>query len=143
MLLSCFHIIVIVMQPMRVNLGINLIIILLVLGGIYNIATSILTMLEYLPTEFAGIASIGSSFSLGMGLFIFVLVYGLAKRKGWGLLLGLAFMFFGIITSIMNILYTRAFEIPSTFGIAGVILFSAAIYYLTRSSIRAVFQENK
>jgi hypothetical protein len=97
-------------------------------------------MLEYLPTEFAVIASIGSSFTLGIGLFIFVLVYGLAKRKGWALLLSIAFMSFGIISSIMNIIYTRAFEIPSTLGIAGVILFSAAIYYLTRPHVRAVFQ---
>jgi len=114
--------------------------VLLVLGGIYNTAIGILTIFEYLPTEFAGIASVGSSFNLGIGLFIFVLVYGLAKRKGWALLLSIAFMAFGIIASIMNILYTRAFEIPSTFGIAGLILFSAAIYYLTRPHVRAVFR---
>jgi len=48
-------------------------------------------------------------------------------------------MSFGVIASIMNIIYTRAFEIPSTFGIAGVILFSAAIYYLTRPDVRVMF----
>lgn len=100
---------------------------------------AVLTFLEYLPTEFAGIASVGSSFNLALGLFTFVLVYGLAKRKGWALFLSIAFMSFGIIASIMNIIYTRAFEIPSTFGIAGVVLFSAAIYYLTRPHVRAVF----
>lgn len=128
------------MRIARINLGITLIIVLLALGGVYNTAIGILTMLEYLPTEFAVIASIGSSFTLGIGLFIFVLVYGLAKRKGWALLLSIAFMSFGIISSIMNIIYTRAFEIPSTLGIAGVILFSAGIYYLTRPRVRAVFQ---
>ena len=102
----------------------------------------ILTILEYLPTEFA-IASIGSSFTLSIGLFIFVLVYGLAKRKGWTLLLVIAFMSFGVIASIMNIIYTRAFEIPSTFGIAGVILFSAAICYLTRLDVRVMFHLHK
>jgi hypothetical protein len=129
-----------IMRIAHVNLGITLIIVLLALGGIYNTVIGILTMLEYLPTEFAVIASIGSSFTLGIGLFIFVLVYGLAKRKGWALLLSIAFMSFGIISSIMNIIYTGAFEIPSTLGIAGVILFSAAIYYLTRPHVRAVFQ---
>ncbi len=128
------------MHTLRANLGINLIILLLALGGIYNTVIGILTIFEYLPTEFAGIASVGSSFTLGIGLFTFVLVYGLVKREGWALLLSIAFMSFGIIASIMNILYTRAFEIPSTFGIAGLILFSAAIYYLTRPHVRAVFQ---
>ncbi len=128
------------MHIKRPQLGINLIIVLLVLGGIYNIVISILTMLEYLPTEFAGIASVGSSFNLALGLFTFLLVYGLVKRKEWALFLSIAFMCFGIIASILNILYTRAFEIPSTFGVAGLVLFSVAIYYLTRSHVRAVFQ---
>ena len=127
------------MQIKRPQLGINLIIVLLVLGGIYNIVISILTMLEYLPTEFAGIASVGSSFNLALGLFTFLLVYGLVKRKEWALFLSIAFMCFGIIASILNILYTRAFEIPSTFGVAGLVLFSVAIYYLARSHVRAVF----
>lgn len=128
------------MRLVRESLGLTLIIVLLSVGGIYNIVIGTLTMLEYLPTEFAGIASVSSTFTLGLGVFIFVLVYGLAKRKGWALLLTVAFMAFGIIASILNIIYTRAFELPSTFGIAGVILFSAGIYYLTRPRVRVLFE---
>lgn len=127
------------MHVRRAQLGITMIIGLLAAGGIYNIVIAVLTMLEYLPTEFAGIASIGSSFTLGIGLFIFVLVYGMIKRKGWALFLSIAFMCFGIVASILNIFYTTAFQLPSTFGILGVILFSAAIYYLTRPHVRAAF----
>jgi hypothetical protein len=128
------------MRIKRAHLGINLIVVLLGLSGIYNVTIGTLTMLEYIPTEFAAIASIGSSFTLALGLFAFVLMYGLIKRKGWALFLTIAFMSFGIIASISNIIYTRAFELPTTFGIAGVILFSAAIYYLTRPNVRAAFQ---
>lgn len=128
------------MRIARTSLGINLIMILLALGGIYNIAIGALTMFEYLPTEFAGTILVSSSFTLGLGIFIFVLVYGLAKRKGWALLLTIVFMAFGIIVSIINIIYTTAFELPSTFGILGVILFSLAIYYLTKPHVRAAFQ---
>ena len=100
-----------------------------------------LTILEYHQTEIAAIASVGASFTLGIGIFIFLVIFGMAKRKGWALFLSIAFMSFGIVTSILNIIYTRAFELPSTFGIAGVILFSAAIYYLTRPDVRVLFNK--
>ena len=124
---------------MRTELGILLIMILLGFGGIYNIVTGGLTVLEYYKTEIAGIASVGASFALAMGIFVFVVIYGMAKRKGWGLFLSIAFMSFGIIASIFNIIYSTRFELPSTFGILGVMLFSVAIYYLTRQHVRAAF----
>jgi len=126
---------------MRTELGILLIMILLGFGGIYNIVTGSLTVLEYYKTEIAGIASVGASFSLAIGIFIFAVIYGMAKRKGWALFLSIAFMSFGIIASTLNIIYTRLFELPSTFGILGLILFSVAIYYLTRQHVRAAFKK--
>lgn len=126
---------------MKTELGILLIMILLGLGGAYNIVTGSLTLLEYYETEIAAIASVGASFTLGIGIFIFIAIFGMAKRKGWALFLSIAFMSFGIVASVLNILYTRAFELPSTFGIAGVILFSAAIYYLTRPYVRVLFSK--
>lgn len=126
---------------MKTELGILLIMILLGLGGAYNIVTGSLTLLEYYETEIAAIASVGASFTLGIGISIFIAIFGMAKRKGWALFLSIAFMSFGIVTSILNIIYTRAFELPSTFGIAGVILFSAAIYYLTRPYVRVLFSK--
>lgn len=125
---------------MRTELGILLIMILLGLGGIYNIVTGSLTVLEYYKTEVAGIASVGAAFSLAIGIFVFVVIYGMVKRKGWALFLSIGFMSFGIIASTLNIIYTRLFELPSTFGILGLILFSVAIYYLTRPHVRAVFR---
>ena len=124
---------------MRTQLGILLIMILLGLGGIYNIVTGSLTVLEYYKTEIADIASVGASFTIAMGIFVFVVIYGMAKRKGWALFLSIAFMSFGIVASTFNIIYTKMFELPSTFGILGMILFSVAIYYLTRQHVRAVF----
>lgn len=124
---------------MRTDLGILLIMILLGLGGIYNIVTGSLTVIEYYETEIADIASVGASFTLAIGIFIFVVIYGMAKRKNWSLFLSIIFMCFGIVVSILNIIYTGLFELPQTFGILGVILFSAAIYYLTRPRVRAEF----
>ncbi|MFQ5969068.1 MAG: hypothetical protein ACE5J2_01045 [Nitrososphaerales archaeon] len=126
---------------MKTELGIPLIMILLGLGAAYNIVIGSLTLLEYYETEIAAIASVGASFTLGIGIFIFIAIFGMAKRKSWALLLGIAFMSFGIVASILNILYNRAFELPSTFGIAGLILFSAAIYYLTRPYVRVFFNK--
>jgi len=123
----------------RTDLGILLIMILLGLGGIYNIVTGSLTVIEYYETEIADIASVGASFTLAIGIFIFVVIYGMAKRKNWSLFLSIIFMCFGIVVSILNIIYTGLFELPQTFGILGVILFSAAIYYLTRPRVRAEF----
>lgn len=125
---------------MRTQLGILLIMILLGLGGIYNIVTGSLTVLEYYKTEIADIASVGASFTIAMGIFVFVVIYGMAKRKGWALFLSIAFMSFGIVASTFNIIYTKMFELPSTFGIFGLILFSVAIYYLTRLRVREVFR---
>jgi len=124
----------------RTQLGILLIMILLGLGGIYNVVTGSLTVLEYYKTEIAGIASVGASFTLAMGIFVFVVIYGMAKRKGWALFLSITFMSFGIVASTFNIIYTKMFELPSTFGILGLILFSVAIYYLTRLRVREVFR---
>lgn len=126
---------------MRTELGILLIMVLLGLGGIYNIVTGSLTVLEYYETEIADIASVGASFTLAIGIFIFVVIYGMAKRKQWSLFLSIIFMCFGIVASVLNIIYTGFFELPQTFGILGVVLFSAAIYYLTRPHVRAVFKQ--
>ena len=126
---------------MRTELGILLIMVLLGLGGIYNIVTGTLTVLEYYETEIADIASVGASFTLAIGIFIFVVIYGMAKRKQWSLFLSIIFMCFGIVASVLNIIYTGFFELPQTFGILGVVLFSAAIYYLTRPHVRAVFKQ--
>ena len=126
---------------MRTGLGILLIMILLAAGGIYNIITGSLTVLEYYKTEIAEVASVGASFSISIGIFIFVIIYGMAKRKGWSLFLSIAFMSFGIIASTLNIIYTRIFELPPVFGVLGVILFSVTIYYLTRRNVRAVFNQ--
>lgn len=126
---------------MRTELGIPLIMILLGAGGIYNIAIGSLTMLEYSRTEIAGVASVGASFSISIGIFIFVIIYGMAKRKGWALFLSIAFMSFGIIGSALNIIYTSIFDLPPIFGVLGMILFSAAIYYLTRQRVRATFKQ--
>ena len=126
---------------MRTELGILLIMILLGFGGIYNIVTGSLTVLEYYKTEIADIASVGASFTLTTGVFVFVVIYGMAKRKGWALFLSIAFMAFGIIASIFNIIYSTRFELSSAFGILGVILFSVAIYYLTRQHVRAAFKQ--
>jgi hypothetical protein len=125
----------------RTELGILLIMILLGFGGVYNLFTGSLTVLEYYKTEVADIASVGASFTIAMGIFVFVVIYGMAKRKGWALFLSIAFMSFGIISSIFNIIYSTRFELSSTFGILGVILFSIAIYYLTRQHVRAVFKQ--
>ncbi|MGH9934010.1 MAG: hypothetical protein ACRD3Z_02715 [Nitrososphaerales archaeon] len=124
---------------MRTSLGILLIMILLGVGGIYNIITGSLTVIEYYETDIADIASVGASFSLAIGIFVFIVIYGMAKRKSWSLLFSIVFMCFGIVASILNIIYTGFFELPQTFGIVGVILFSAAIYYLTRPRVRAEF----
>lgn len=125
---------------MRAEHGILLIMILLGTAAVYNIVIGSLTVLEYYETEIAGLASTGASFRLAMATFILVLVYGMAKRKGWALFLSIAFMLFGIIESAWNIIYTRLFELPSTFGIVGVILFSLSVYYLTRKEVRMVFR---
>lgn len=124
---------------MRPEHGILLIMILLGAAAGYNIVIGSLTLLEYYSTEIAGLASVGASFTLGMGVFILVVIYGMAKRKGWSLFLGIAFMSFGIIESAWNIIYTRAFELPSTLGIVGLFLFSLAIFYLTRKNVRMAF----
>jgi uncharacterized membrane protein YfcA len=113
--------------------------ILLGLGGIYNIVTGSLTVIEYYESDIADIASVGASFTLAIGAFVFIVIYGMAKRKSWSLFLGIIFMCFGIVASILNIIYTGLFELPQTFGILGLILFSAAIYYLTRPRVRAEF----
>ena len=126
---------------MRTELGILLIMILLGLGGIYNIVIGSLTVLEYYETEIADIASVGASFTLAIGIFIFVVINGMAKRRQWSLFLSIIFMCFGIVASVFNIIYTGFFELPQTFGILGVVLFSAAIYYLTRPHVRAVFKQ--
>lgn len=128
------------MHVRRTYLGISLVMILLAAGGIYSITIGVMTMVEYLPTEFAGAMSRSYLFNIALGLFTFLLVYGLAKRKGWALLASIAFMCFGIVSAIIDMLYTRAFEMPSTIGIAGLVLFSAAIYYLTRPYVRQMFQ---
>ena len=124
---------------MRTNVGIFLIMLLLALGGIYNIYTGSLTVIEYYESEIADIVSVGASFTLAIGIFIFVVIYGMAKRKSWSLFLSIIFMCFGIVASILNIIYTGFFELPQTFGIIGVIFFSAGIYYLTRPRVRAEF----
>lgn len=128
------------MHLRRTYLGINLVMLLLAVGGIYSITIGVMTMLEYLPTEFAGAMARNYLFNIALGLFTFLLIYGLAKRRSWALLATIAFMCFGIVSAIIDIIYTRAFEIPSTIGIAGLILFSAALYYLTRPHVRKVFQ---
>lgn len=123
---------------------INLIMVLLALGGIYSIAISVLTILEYLPTPYTGVVSSGSLFHIGLGIFAFLLVYGLGKRRSWALLASIIFMAFGVVASIeavvVNIVQMRMFELTSTIGIAGIILFPLGIYYLTRQQVRREFK---
>lgn len=112
--------------------GLFLISMLLIGGALFSFVMAGLTLSQYIESEFANEALIGSSMRIGIGIVALILAFGISKRYSWTLYASIIFIAFSIINSIWNIIVSAILGLDVIFGIIMLMLFSMALYYIIR-----------
>jgi hypothetical protein len=123
-------------------LGVTILSILEIISGLFELGVGGLLLIAagfvggMMPEGVSGfggilagiLTAIGIVFII-LGLFAFLITYGLWTGKGWAWALSLIFSIIGIILSILSL--------PT--GIIGLIIEILILYYLTRPHVKAFF----
>jgi len=120
--------------------GINILALLICIGGVMDLQTFIWTLMDPTTLSFFSNEVVGRFnfyISLPVGLFSLVVAYGFFKGCSWGWSLGFASSFLGILISLINLLDRSIDPVIVTI----IIINAFTIYYLTRSHVKKYFHK--
>jgi hypothetical protein len=126
-------------QPRR-SVGITVLVILQIIAGVFNIVLSVLLAVVYaFALVLLGIPSVGiflvilAFIFLVLGVFSFVIAYGLWSGKRWAWVATVVLAIIGLVSSSVGLIFRNFFDFVS------IILYAITLAYLMTRSVRFYF----